>query len=118
MYPLPVQPTNLLPNTIPAPYIPPQQFFQQYQPQQQAQPQPRRVWRESDYQIIPISPSISSISSSDTSSFQKIEDCEEHSPERLNTYLQESGLPVLDFSHMTEENKDELVRHVCDLNHI
>lgn len=121
LYPLPVQPSNLPPNSISVPYIQPQRLPQPYQfqqPQQTQQAQPRRVWRESDYQIVPISPSISSISSSDTSSFHDIEDCEDNSPERLNVYLEECGLPTLDFSHMTEENKDKFVQHIHELYHI
>ena len=113
--PLPVQPSNQPPNSIPAPYVPPQRLPQPYQFQQA---QPRRVWRESDYQIVPISPSISSISSSDTTSFHDIKDSEENSPERLNVYLEECGLPTLDFSHITEENKDKFVQHIHNLYHI
>ena len=116
LHPFSVQPSNLPPNSIPAPYIPSQQLPYTYQYKQTQQTQPRRVWRESDYQIIPISPSISSISSSDTSSFREIEDRKESSPERLNAYLEECGLPPLDFSHMTEENKDTLVQHTGGLS--
>ena len=71
---------------------------------------PRRVWRESDYQIVPLSPSVSSISSSSSSSFQKIEDIQPGRPEDLNAYLRDCGLPLLDFSRMTSDNKDEIVR--------
>lgn len=62
-----------------------------------------RLWKESDFQLAVVP------SSSSSSSLLELERREEVQTDKLNIYLGQCGLPTIDFSRMTSQNKDHIV---------
>lgn len=68
-----------------------------------------RVWKESDFQLAVVPSSDSSELSFGHSSKEDQLNIEDSKSDDLNQFLEDCGLPTMDFTKMTTANKDELV---------
>lgn len=77
-------------------------------PQNENRPN-HRVWKESDFQLAVVPSSDSSELSFGHSSKEDQLNIEDSKSDDLNQFLEDCGLPTMDFTKMTTANKDELV---------
>lgn len=100
--------------SIPNPYAQP--VSSPAAPQRETQSN-HRVWKESDFQLAVVPSSDSSELSFGHSSKENQLNIEYSKSDDLNQFLENCGLPTMDFSKMTTANRDEFVSVLIALSY-